>query len=372
MFHQGADRNPHEHVLAADLAQTAAALRQQFPKLTIDGNLSGADDLFWTTRVRRGTAPLSVVDLLTTLLGFLGTEQRVGIDVRFVSEGIVAEGLPGAGQSKGIRLMIGGKVPLSASDKLKRPFSLNQVYRPGATGLELYLEAVVAPQHGRQYTQLLLSHAQDLGVTRFALLASMIGGSQEGVFAWARYGFVPLQESWDDMRRSGLAVLAGDPEELRAHNAELRDILLDPAPKALRRLVHRSWQWQGATVDFLNRVLVAHVNWQAELDLADQPGCRWLRTYAQLTKASDHLDQFTPLLPAPSAHLVPPPALVAEPVAADDSEEDGNPFGLDEDTEVSLLVANIESGDATFEEIEEEYGPKRPDVVAKVRAALHK
>ncbi|MFI7382827.1 hypothetical protein [Streptomyces sp. NPDC049813] len=372
MFQQGADRNPYAHVLAADLTRTAAALQQQFPGLTIESRLGAADDLFWTTHIRHGALPLSVVDLLTTLLGFLGAEQRAGITVQFLSDGIIADGLPGAGRSKGVRLMIGGKVPLSTSDKLNRPFSLNQVYRLGATGLELYLESVVAPQHGRQYTQLLLTHAQDIGVTRFALLASMIGGSQEGVFAWARYGFVPEPDSWDAMRRSGLAVLAGDPEDLRAHNAELRDILLDPSPKALRRLVHRSWEWQGATVHLLNRVLVAELNWKGELDLSDQAGCRWLHTYARLPRAADALDQFTALLPTPSPHLAPPAELPAQPDTAADSEEDANPFGLDEDQEVSLLIENVRTGDATLAEIEAEYGEKRPEVVTKVRAGLDK
>ncbi|MEV0096859.1 hypothetical protein [Streptomyces sp. NPDC050738] len=386
MYQQGSDKNPQEKraqgqaaipgtVLADDLARAAERLQKQFPGIVIEGKLSTQDDAFWTSGVRHGGTPLSVDDLLSSLLGLLSHEQCVGLRVQFFTEGTVPEGEPRAGLSKGVRLIINAKVPLSAADELKRPFSLNQVYKPGATGPVLHIEAVVAPQHGRQATQLLFAHAQHIGVSRLTLCASMIAGSQEGVFAWARYGFVPLQKDWDDMRRAGLEKLDSDPVDLRAHNAELRGIVLDPAPKALRRLVYCSWQRKGATVAFLNAMLTAHVSWQGELDLTDTDGCTWLQTYARLARASDHLAQFTPLLPAPSTHPAAPPQIpqVQPPVGADASDEDDSPFGFSEAEEVEALVGQISAGLATFEEVEKEYGDKqRPEVIRKVREALAK
>lgn len=292
--------------------------------------------------------------------------------MKLFTEGTTAvDEQPDARRSKGVRLIANTTEPLSRTNSLKRPFSLVQVYRPDAGRLVVHLETVAAPQHGREYIRLLFAHARDLAATRFTLTASMIGGSQEGVFAWARYGFVPLLQDWDDMRRSGLAALDGDPEPLRPHNTALRDILLDPSPKALRRLVHHCWKRKGATVDFLNATLTSHVSWKRELDLADDAGCSWLQAYASLPNASEHLDTFTPLLPAPSARLSAPlPVLPVEPPADEDLEKADNPFDLTEDEMVSLLVGQIRAQEITLDEVVEEYGTTRPEIVQKVRAAL--
>jgi len=85
------------------------------------------------------------------------------------------------------------------------------------------------------------------------------------------------------------------------------------------------------------------------------------------SRASEHLDTFTALLPAPSARLS-APASTQSPADAVPEKVD-NPFDT-EDEMVSLLVEQIRTQQATVDEIVEEYGTTRPENVQKVRAAL--
>jgi hypothetical protein len=144
--------------------------------------------------------------------------------------------------------------------------------------LSVHVEGVVAIGKGREFVQSsLLNQASLLNVRRITLKASTIGGSQEGVFAWARYGFIPSAEDWDSMRRWGLERVERLPGEVKASIAKS---LGDPSPKALRWIVHLSWKNPALVKKFLDAMLSHSLSWNGDIDLADQSSRDWITRYA--------------------------------------------------------------------------------------------
>lgn len=286
--------------------------------------------------------PLSLAQFITSLLGFLQPPQRPGMTIRLFHE------------STGLRVKVEGMATLSDQDPKKRPFSMNQEYTGDGERLNVKLETVVAPGHGRQFVRAILSQARALNVRQLKLDASSVGGSQEGVFVWARYGYTPTDEDWTAMRSWGLTkldesqgqstaaveegtvrdVLGRMPGELKQ---KLRRILLDPSPMALRRLVHLSWQDKTVT-GFLNPLLASGFSWKGELDLDDAKSFEWIKNYAGGTPIGEDLlpaeseeqrdprqqevalEEDEPLGPAPEESIGFLAALVAS-CAAEDYEE---------------------------------------------------
>jgi hypothetical protein len=355
-------RVQRKHVLAEDQESANGQLAARFPGIKISGKLGPQDDAFWDRYMRRQSVPLTLPEFVESLLGgFLGPQQREKVQIEMFSEGSAAEAV----ESRGVRVSVNTAVPLS--DKDSRPFSLTQVYLADEGRLKIHLEGVVAPGRGRQFVGTsLLAQAKALGGRKLTLSASSIGGSQEGVFAWARYGFVPTVKDWDEMRRWGLARLAGAEDDLAAlHKAGVEEILLDPAPKAVRRLVYLAWEMKEPVTTFLNHLLSSHVSWKGELDLAEPESLRWIEAYA----GGESLGQFTGLRPEASKELSPPPDVEdKEPELTDVGPTS---FKLEDDDTAKLLADSIKSGDATWEDLEEEYGTK-PEIIKKVRALLKK
>lgn len=344
------------HMCDDDLAVAVTNLQSGFPGITISGKLSEKDRAFWDAFMRLGPAPITVAGFVRSLLeGILDVSQRAGVTITLFSEGLVS------GASKGIRVSVETTVPLSDQDK--RPFSLTQAYWAEEGGLTVHVEAVVAPHRGRQFVQSsLLAQARQFNARKITLTASSIGGSQEGVFVWARYGFVPRAGDWNAMRRWGLMRLNDEKYELESVGKDLEKILLDPSPKAVRWVVYLSWRQKGGRTTFLNHMLSSNVSWKGELDLTDSVSLSWLETYL----ASGQPQQFEPLLPAISKEGAPPP----EPEKEEQEEKpDPAESSLDEETIVAMLVQNIRDGYSTVEDLEAEYG-KRPAIVTKVLAAL--
>jgi hypothetical protein len=328
---------------------TAGNLLATFPGMTINNGLRSEDLSFWAAHLRIGMGLTSLEGFLTSLLGgFLPVAARTGVTVALLPE------------PAGIRVRIGGVVPLSATDP--RPFSLNQTYTFESAVLTIHVETVVAPSSGRQFVRrCLLAHAEQLNAHRLTLTASGIGGSQEGVFVWARYGFVPTAGDWNAMRRWGLRTLGQDEAALPALRDAVHAILMDPEPVSLRRLVHLSWLAQDrvAAKNFLDGLLSSNVSWKGRLDLTDDADANWIRAYADTAP----VERFQPLLPAPSGQSVAPPGLVPEP----EPEAPGYAgSGYDEPELVELLAARIAEKEGTIEDVKEEY----PGLVAKVQAAL--
>jgi hypothetical protein len=341
-------------------AGTAKALESTFPGINIEYLLNEKDEVFWQKYLRNTSGPVTLGIFITSLLAeFLPAQVRPGLKITLRSEGT-----GGTDVSKGIRIQVETAGPLVASDK--RKFTLTQAYHAEDGELKIYLEAVVAPTLGRPFVKTsLLAQARLFSAAKIELKASMIGGSQEGVFVWARYGFIPVKPDWDDMRRQGLAKLEKDPALLEQVRGPLSQALLDPGPAALRRVVYLSWTApeiiRPSLKSFLDTMLTCNVSWNGELLLTDPASNAWIEAYANGVAA----EQFTKLLPVISGSQ-PPPAI--EEKKDEEPEEDKNPFGeFTEEEVIELLAANVASGEASEQELRQEH-PKLADrVMARVK-----
>ena len=264
-----------KHVLPEDVAAAQKELQGEFPKLTFISKLGDGDDAFWERFMRKGEAPLSLAGLIRSILDpFLEKAEKLGvITVDLTSDG--------AGEekdlaSKGIRVNIDGKEPPSGKDP--RPFGLNHVYRRKGSQLVAHIEQAVAPNRGRElFHNSLLPLFDSLGVSRISLRASASGGSNEGVFAWARYGFVPRQEDWDRMREEGRDLPSSRMKKLGPAGNSLRKIWEDDAPVAMRRMVYLAWEHRGEVQAVVNKVM--GWPWNGELDLTDEASRTWIEKY---------------------------------------------------------------------------------------------
>jgi hypothetical protein len=346
-------------------AATAKALESTFPGITIDYRLNDKDEAFWAKYLQKDGEPVTLGKFITLLLeDFLSASVRSGVNVMFLSE---ATG--GTDESRGIRVRVAATVPLVASDK--RPFSLNLAYLTEAGKLKLYLETVVAPTQGRKFAKVcLLPQARIFNAAKIGLKASSIGGSQEGVFVWARYGFVPLKPDWEKMRRFGLSRLEEEGQgKLAPVSKSLGADLLDPSPKALRRVVYLSWTVPKALKEpmkaFLDNMLTFSVSWDGELLLADQAGSAWIEAYAD----SAPNETFTPLLPEISGKQE-PEALEQVPASLDSEEsgaEDNNPFDMTEEQAIVQLADSIHKGLSSVEDVQKEYPELTERVLEKLK-----
>jgi hypothetical protein len=354
-------RLQRRYVLPEDQTVATAGLQEAFPGIRIQGKLDGKDDRFWETYMKSGSAPMTLEQFVKSLLlGFLPVGARSGVTIDLFSEGALPES--GGGQTdvmgKGIRAVVETKPPLTAADP--RPFGLTQVYTAVDGRVSVHVEGVVAINKGREFVQSsLLSQASLLNARRITLKASSIGGSQEGVFAWARYGFTPSQEDWDSMRRWGIERLERLPGDVKASIAKS---LGDPSPKALRWIVHLSWKNPGAVKKFLDAMLSSSLSWHGDIDLDDQSSRDWIARYAG--RVNDPA-QYETLLPKLLEQGVPPPTLKAEapvePPKAAVSEEQMAQMVL-------LCVDAINRDQGTIEDVRNDYEHDYPGLVARVQA----
>lgn len=354
-------RLQRRHVLPEDQTVAVASLQEDFPGITIKGGLDGKDDRFWETYMRTASAPLTLEQFVRSLLlDVLPVAARTGVAIDLFSEGA----LPAAGggqtdvMGKGVRVVVETTAPLTAGDP--RPFGLTQVYTAVDGRVHVHVEGVVAIGRGRQFvTSSLLGQARLLDVRRITLKASGIGGSQEGVFAWARYGFTPSPEAWDSMRRWGLERVDRLPGDVKGSIAKA---LGDPSPKALRWIVHLSWQNPDAVKKFLDAMLSSGVSWQGDIDLDDQSSRDWITRYAG--RVNDPA-QYETLLPKLLEQGIPPP-----PLTVDAPPEAPKPAVSEEQMKlmVELCVESINKDEGTIEDVANDYEADFPGIVARVQA----
>jgi hypothetical protein len=188
-----------------------------------------------------------------------------------------------------------------------------------------------------------------------------------GVVAWARYGFVPVAEYWDNMRRWARVNLPARQDKLASDMDELTRIVKDPDPEALRWLVYLSWQKKGDVTKLLDAMLASGVNWKGVLDLTDRASKGWITKYVTIEKADSDLPGFEALLPRFSSEGAWP----AEPTAPESSPtKQSEPAESEVVAEiVEMIVEKIKEGQATLADVDDEYGVNSPMALA-VRAAL--
>ena len=267
-----------------DLATALDDLRTSYPLVrsgTHGGVTSGQADEFWQEHL----AGKDLAVLVDTLLrNVLSDDERAGREI-FVSL------LYAAGE-------LALKVEVAGDTQEAKRTTVLQVFSVGEDGrLQVEIRSVYAPGRGRAVLgKGLLPLFDQVGVTRVWLDASGIGGSTDGVFAWARYGFVPFPRYWEKMRVRGHELLG---EYKRAQWRALAAQACDSAdPRALRHLVELSWTAGEQAKEFLNRVLQADLTWEGELDLAHPADRAWIERYAAGAKAAEFAELLVDLPPA--------------------------------------------------------------------------
>jgi hypothetical protein len=339
-------------------AEAAKSLSATFPDIKIDNSLGRDDEAFCAKYMRVGGNPLTLGAFLTSLLqDFLPPPLRVGLSVK-----LSTEGADDSGGSKGIRVQVETAGALSPGDP--RKFTCTQVYRHDGDALTIYLGTVVAPGHGRPFVKTcLIGQGQLFHARKLALRATQVGGSREGVYVWARYGFVPAISDWNGMRAAGLDRLKNNQALLLGPVREsLTKDLLDPSPKALRRIVYLSWtvpeNLKPDMKKFLDGILDGVWSWDGELDLTDPPSLAWIQAYANGNPPA----QFKDLVPAISGEQAPPSA---EAEASPEKEQGPDYGGFSEEEVIAMLAEKLYTGEITEAEVQKEY----PKIIEKVRAA---
>ncbi len=318
-----------------DAARAVEELQDRYPKLTISSTIEAEDEDFW----KRHLKGQSLARFVESLLGpLLAPEQRTGVTLNLF-----------ASRKNGV--CTGVQVKLDANNP---KLHLNQEYLADNGRLVVNVENIDAKGggQGRQFFEKsLLPQAKGLGVTRLDLTASASGGQADGVVAWARYGFVPTGADWDKIRRRGLALLA-EPDGAVPNTGEVRQVLMCPAPVALRRLVFLSWRDGEATRTLLNRSLSVNVNWVGSVDLTDPTSRAWIEAYANGPAPNARPGIFAPLLPDVSEQRKPP---------ADENDEE-----VDEST-VAWLVEGVRTGTLRLADVLWQFGA---GILSRVRALL--
>lgn len=327
------------HATQQDAAGAVEELRERYPKLKITSTIEEADEPFWKRYLVRDGRPLTLAQLITSLLDpVLRDDLRTGVDVKLF-----------ATRSKGT--CHGVQIQVHTAGAPGERFHLNQEYLVRDGKLTVHLENIEGKGgQGRDYIRgSLLPQAAQLGVTSIDLKAFTSGGQSGGVVAWARYGFVPTGTDWDAIRRHGLKLLA-EPNHGVPDEGQLRAALLCPAPVSVRLLVYLAWRDGPATTDLVNRALSKYGSWDGALDLTDATSKAWITAYAANPPADQRLTIFQPLLPALTGQQPPP---------AEDEEVDES---LSE-----WLVESVRTGTRRMGDVLWEFGA---GVASRVRTLL--
>jgi hypothetical protein len=273
------------------------ALSPKFPGLKLSYyTLTEQDQEFVSQRLE------SLPGLIEALLDKFLTlpKERTGITL-----GLFSEGTTESGASKGVKLSVNAP----QLDKNAPAFGLYQSYLQEDGKPVLYIESIVAPGRSKQFFRtVLLPQAAKHNIQKFALRASnlLVSGNTphaDGRTVWARYGFAPTPAYWSEMQAKGLSALKKKPFD--AASSQVKDIMKDPSPKALRRLVFLAWQERkqagkdGLIKDFLDNVVLGQP-WDGDIDLNDSDSRQWLETYVAISKPEDHLGTFKRLVPPPT------------------------------------------------------------------------
>ncbi|HEX2242899.1 MAG TPA: hypothetical protein VHK27_06535 [Gammaproteobacteria bacterium] len=130
------------------------------------------------------------------------------------------------------------------------------------------------------------------------LTASRSGDRDDGKFAWARYGSIPVPEDWERMCREGRTALR---TSYRRHHhkvwyEEALAVVQSDDPRMLRRLVLLSWQYENQDDNvkkFLNHLLSKDISWHGEIDLDNETDRAWIADYVNYADA----EAFAKLVP---------------------------------------------------------------------------
>ena len=295
-----AETQPAETKERPELRDAREELRKTFPGLQIRTFGLDAADIEFLEKNKVGSVPRAVRRVIDNFL--TQGPERTGIVLELMSEGKYP-----SGESKGVRI----KATAPKLEPKTDPFFINQSFEVEKGKLVLHIESITAKGRGKAFfRESVIPQVLIADISKITLSAYSSGSSSEGLVAWARYGFVPDQEGWDRMRARGEELL--DEKDYAPISRQVAGILRDPSPKALRRLIVRSWKEKrkragttgpGPITLLLNRILQTGL-WKGEIDMADPKSVQWLTLYLSVTNAEERLKDFEELLEPASQLLV--------------------------------------------------------------------
>ncbi|KYC40580.1 hypothetical protein WA1_26030 [Scytonema hofmannii PCC 7110] len=194
----------------------------------------------------------------------------------------------------GLRLKVEVKKNLPVTELWKPGttiFALNQVFKCENEKLIVHIETVTATGNGKKlFKESLLPLFETFNVQKITLKASGIGGGREGVLVWARYGFIPSQENWNEMLESGKKQIKEIQDTQEKWIEEMNSILADLNPRTIRKLVFLSWQEKEKVKPILDNMLESTVSWSGTLNLADKIDRDWITKYTSGADIQEYSD----------------------------------------------------------------------------------
>lgn len=277
-----------KYVLAEDRSSAIEKLKETYPAVkesNLQTKVTEKGEDFWETHLNSKTYDELISAILASRL--TSTEDKnLPISVALREEEIEGN------SSTALRLFI----------TVNPKFSLNQLFKDVNGKLEVYIETVVGDK--KVFREGLLPLFKDVGVNKIELAASGIGGSQEGIFAWARYGFIPAKGDWDKMRSFAKNYMNDEKFDEFRHtntdlNKEILDIISDPSPRAIRNFVHLSWEHRSvkSIKDILDGMLSHVSSWHGSLDLTNENDQQWISNYVSGADLSQYSELLTDIHP---------------------------------------------------------------------------
>lgn len=268
-----------KHILKENLDKAVSELKKKYGDIKISESSRVTEDIgnrFWDTYLKDTTFQQVVEPILDGYLPELNGYVPGGDKASPITLTLTEESDP-----SGLRLQI-SVVNHRATDQesfktQKTLFALTQVFKEEDGKLNAHIESVTATGGGKKlFRESLIPLWESLNVNKLTLSASRIGGGDEGVVAWARYGFIPDNASWNKMQEYALKKIENNKQEWAQ---QVRSIVNKASPRAIREMVLLSWQNRDEVRPVLDGMLRHAFSWPGTLDLTNKQDLEWVTNY---------------------------------------------------------------------------------------------
>lgn len=266
-------------ILKEDREKAIQGLGKKYPNIADSAHSKVTEqtgEAFWQTYFKQTTFQ-QVIE--TILDGYLSQDQDKPITLTLMDDT----------NSKGVRLIIDivnhRATDYQTSKSQKTLFALNQLFYEKDGKPKVHIETVTATGGGKKlFAKSLLPLFKTLNISEIILKASRIGGGDEGIVAWARYGFIPSKEDWITMQKKAQEEIGNNEEDWAQ---KVRSIVAKESPRSIRELVFLSWQNKGQVRSVLDTMLRSTVSWFGTLDMNHHRDLSWIEKYANGAKVEE-------------------------------------------------------------------------------------
>jgi hypothetical protein len=173
-------------------------------------------------------------------------------------------------------------------------FSVNYHYAEKSdSAVDVKIESIFAKgTAGAFISNALLKSPIQSSIDEISLTAASASGKPDGVFAWARYGFIPTEDDWKEMVSRGSNSIKGHKK--KEWYSDVKASLQNPSPTALKNIVYLSWKHKDdeSLKEILNGMIGSQ--WNGTIDLTNVRNKQWIQEYA--TNGSRFPDRYTNLI----------------------------------------------------------------------------